>query len=614
MTLEHIKDELAAAFHALSDRRDVTLFFNAPLLPERTAELEYHPEFQAVHVTLPKLETAEDVAALRGELDSFALKLRHHTPQVASSDSPAISGFVARMEQVRVELLGAARMTGVAQNLSTRWHRQLIEKQYDKPEHMADIPAAEILSLALFHHVTGMMPKAAGLAIGLLGPLITAKTGADVLLELAARAKNQQDYTAYTHQLARKIFAEANPATPDMNDEIAQVESHAEKSSAQEEEALPQAAQQSPAEGESVQDKEKSASSATPPQMSDEDGAAAEKDTQQANAAEQGGASANSNTPVYHAFTTQYDKIRNAAELAETEELLRHRATLDRKLAEVRDITARLAVRLQRKLLAEQLRQWDYHMEEGVLDPNKLTHVIMDAAYPQAFRWERESPYRDTVVTLLLDNSGSMRGRPIMMAAMCADILARVLERCGVKVEVLGFTTESWKGGKSRQQWLEQGSPKQPGRLNDLLHIIYKEASRPWRKTRLHLGLMLREGLLKENIDGEALAWAYQRLKARNEARKILMVISDGAPVDDATLAVNPADYLEKHLHDTVQQIEREHAVDVMAIGIGHNVSKHYKHAVTIPTVDALADAMVTQLVPLFDHRREKPNRRAKTL
>jgi cobaltochelatase CobT len=305
--------------------------------------------------------------------------------------------------------------------------------------------------------------------------------------------------------------------------------------------------------------------------------------------------------PNYKVFAKNFDEEVHAEELAEPIELERLRAYLDQQLEPLKGAVSRLANKLQRRLQAQQNRSWLFDLEEGILDAGRLARVVANPTTPLSFKMEQDTEFRDTVVTLLLDNSGSMRGRPISIAAICADVLARTLERCSVKVEILGFTTRAWKGGQSRERWLNDGRPQQPGRLNDLRHIIYKGADAPWRRSRPNLGLMMKEGLLKENIDGEALEWAHRRMIARAEQRKILMVISDGAPVDDSTLSVNPANYLEKHLRDVIDMVERRKAVELLAIGIGHDVTRYYERAVTITDVEQLAGAMTEQLAALFD-------------
>ncbi|MGJ8612105.1 MAG: cobaltochelatase CobT-related protein, partial [Octadecabacter sp.] len=315
--------------------------------------------------------------------------------------------------------------------------------------------------------------------------------------------------------------------------------------------------------------------------------------------------------PNYVVYSTEYDEEIGAEDLAEPAELERLRAYLDQQLEPLKGAVSRLANKLQRRLQAQQNRSWSFDQEEGILDAGRLARVVANPTTPLSFKVEQDTEFRDTCVTLLLDNSGSMRGRPISIAAICADVLARTLERCSVKVEILGFTTKAWKGGLSREEWLAEGRPQMPGRLNDLRHIIYKRADAPWRRSRDNLGLMMKEGLLKENIDGEALEWAHRRLSNRQEARKVLMVISDGAPVDDSTLSVNPANYLEKHLRDVIAMVEKRKAVELVAIGIGHDVTRYYDKAVTITDVEQLAGAMTEQLASLFD---SDPRKRARVL
>ena len=304
---------------------------------------------------------------------------------------------------------------------------------------------------------------------------------------------------------------------------------------------------------------------------------------------------------AYNIYTAKFDEIIDAEDLCDAEELARLRAYLDQQLHQMQGVVSRLANRLQRRLQAKQNRSWNFDLEEGYLDPARLSRVITDPTQPLSYKMESDTKFRDTVVTLLLDNSGSMRGRPITVAAMCADILARTLERCNVKTEILGFTTRAWKGGQARETWMANGKPGHPGRLNDLRHIVYKNADAPWRRARRNLGLMMREGLLKENIDGEALIWAHNRLLARGEQRRIMMVISDGAPVDDSTLSVNAGNYLEKHLRNVIEDIETQSPVELIAIGIGHDVTRYYRRAVTIVDAEQLGGAMTDKLAELFD-------------
>jgi len=308
----------------------------------------------------------------------------------------------------------------------------------------------------------------------------------------------------------------------------------------------------------------------------------------------------------YKIFTDSYDEVKNAEELENDEEISRLRKSLDQQLTSLQSLIAKLANKLQRQLLAKQNRSWEFDLEEGMLDASKLSRIVVNPFHSLSYKMEKETEFKDTVVTLLIDNSGSMRGRPISVAAICADILSRTLERCSVKVEILGFTTKNWKGGKSREEWNMKNKPKNPGRLNDLRHIIYKSADKPWRQSKKNLGLMLKEGLLKENIDGEALLWAFKRISSRKEERKILMIISDGAPVDDSTLSVNSGDYLEKHLKQTVKWIEENSKIEILAVGIGHDVTRYYKKAIKITDVQELGDVMINQLTKLFSDKKGK--------
>jgi len=307
----------------------------------------------------------------------------------------------------------------------------------------------------------------------------------------------------------------------------------------------------------------------------------------------------------YKIYTTQFDEIIKAENLDNADEINKLRKTLDQQLINFQDIVTKLANKLQRQLLAKQNRTWEFDLEDGLLDSSKLPRIIMDPYNSLSFKKEKDLDFKDTVVTLLIDNSGSMRGRPITIAAICADILSRTLERCSVKVEILGFTTKNWKGGQSREFWNKKGKPKKPGRLNDLRHIIYKGADTHWRQAKNNLGLMLKEGLLKENIDGEAINWAFSRLRKRKEERKILMVISDGAPVDDSSLSVNSGDFLEKHLKKLVKFIEEKTQIEILAIGIGHDVSRYYNRAIKITDVNELGDVMISQLSSLFDSKKK---------
>ncbi|MCK0198476.1 cobaltochelatase subunit CobT [Ancylobacter sp. 6x-1] len=554
----------------------------------------------------------QDVAILRGQADSMALRLACHDPKVHKRLSPA--GQTARAafeaaEQARCEAIGALRMDGVAQNLTA-----MIEDKYQRANFAnladrADAPIEDALSLILREKLTGAPPPAAARELVNLWRGFVEEHGATALAELASTTTDQQRFAEAVRDLLSSLgmgediapFDENNDPSTDADDR--RDDDSGKGSDAEEEESTEGSTEidtdlssdQTPEDSEEQQEQQQSDLS--------EDTELGESDESTEPWRPQTMSPAEPKPPEYHPFTPRFDETVNADELCDPEELSRLRAYLDKQLVHLQGIVARLANRLQRKLMAQQSRGWEFDLEEGMLDPARLHRVIIDPMQPLSFKRERDTDFRDTVVTLLLDNSGSMRGRPITVAAACADILARTLERCGVKVEILGFTTKAWKGGQARESWLAAGKPGTPGRLNDLRHIIYKSADAPWRRARKNLGLMMREGLLKENIDGEALDWAHNRLLARNESRRILMMISDGAPVDDSTLSVNPGNYLERHLRWIIQQIEDKSPVELIAIGIGHDVTRYYKRAVTIVDAEELGGAMTDKLAELFDEQ-----------
>ena len=569
---------------------------------------------------------ASDIAIVRGLSDSFALRIANHSEKVHAHYRP--QGKNARavfesVEQARIEAVGANAMPGMAANLTAmlddRYRRKDVARYTDRRE----APLEDAVALIVREKLTGAPPPDAALPmVELWRDWIEDKASA----QLAHLTDNIHDQAAFS-RMSRDIIAALEMADelgddPDQSDE-----------NDNEDEAEPDAGerQESP-EGE---DQESQQQSMDELQESEGETEAAEMDAQQMDVDEQPDDqegeeetegeepwrpqlpfSSLSNEDFYKVFTNQFDEEIDAEDLCDTEELTRLRNYLDKQLSSLQGVVARLANRLQRRLMAQQNRSWDFDLEEGVLDAARLTRVVIDPMHPLSFKVEQDTQFRDTVVTLLLDNSGSMRGRPITVAATCADILARTLERCGVKVEILGFTTRAWKGGQAREKWLAANKPANPGRLNDLRHIIYKSADMPWRRARRNLGLMMREGLLKENIDGEALIWAHNRLLARQEQRRILMVISDGAPVDDSTLSVSSGNYLEKHLRQIITDIENRSPVELIAIGIGHDVTRYYKRAVTIVDAEELGGAMTEKLAELFEEKEKAapraPGRRAR--
>lgn len=534
---------------------------------------------------------------MRGMADREALMLRYHSNKIHQQFRPSTMSaceIFDKAEQMRVEALGGLAMQGVADNLaSVLEHHSLISGYNQITGHEA-VPIADIIALLLRETLTGLpAPAMATPLMQKYGAWVKSK----ITKELASLRKsidNQAEFSAVVLTLISQLEAQKEGAgeqqeVPAPEEEAALVENNA--STAQEAFQAVSMAESASAKLEALAQAALSEAAAAD-EMSE-----TEIDTSEQPAIE---AQPFVEERLYRAYTHEFDEIIAAEKLASPEELTRLRLQLDNKLEQLRHITSRLAHRLQRKLIARQRRSWELNQEEGIIDNAKLATVIADPAYPLYYKWEKQQEQFHTVVTLLLDNSGSMRGRPITIAAMSADILARTLERCGIKVEILGFTTCEWKGGKARKQWLEDGKSPYPGRLNDLRHIIYKAADSPWRRSKKNLGLMLKEGILKENIDGEAILFAYERLLQRPEQRRILMVISDGAPVDDSTASANDGNYLENHLKSVIRMVEKSGAVELLAIGIGHDVGRYYQHAVTIREVDSLTDTMFGELSELL--------------
>jgi cobaltochelatase CobT len=557
----------------------------------------------------PRKLSAADAAIVRGHADSIALKLACHDPKVHRKLVPG--GQQARavfdaVEQARVEAIGARRMTGVANNLAAMLDDRFHRGKFDEVSDRADAPIEEALALIVRERLTGMSPPAAAARlVDLWRPLIENRAGR-ALDRLARLIENQARFGDVVHDLLDSLdmgedrSSEADEDEADQGDEQRQKELSGKEGEGAESEDAKAEVDEAELSGEEMSDTTAEAAEALSAEMSDD----AEMGDSEAPAEPRRPRRHGLNEPRgpdYRPFIAKFDEVVAAEDLCEAEELDRLRGYLDKQLSHLQGVVARLANRLQRRLMAQQNRSWEFDLEEGVLDPARLSRVVLDPLHPLSFKHEKEMNFRDTVVTLLLDNSGSMRGRPITVAATCADILARTLERCGVKVEILGFTTRAWKGGQSREAWLAAGKPANPGRLNDIRHIIYKSADMPWRRARRNLGLMMREGLLKENIDGEALDWAHKRLLGRSEQRKILMMISDGAPVDDSTLSVNPGNYLERHLRWIIEEIEQRSPVELIAIGIGHDVTRYYRRAVTIVDAEELGGAMTEKLAELFD-------------
>ena len=596
------KKALAEATKVMADDADLSVTYSVD-----------PPGLTKDSVRLPQVSrrmTRDEVLLARGTADALALRHKFHDAAIASRYAP--QGQLAKeiydaMESARVEAVGARYMPGTASNIDAKIATEATRKGYDQISSSTDAPLSVAAGYLIRHLATGRsLPKGADNVMELWRGFIEDQAGGT----LEALEDTLSDQRAFA-KFARKIIEDLGygdqlgddpDVEDDQNDETAEqdeVEDNPETDG--EDDGQEDEAEASPEQSQDQQQDQQQA------QVSADDMADSEFDEEtempegEAPLDPPPPAPISDADPNYSVYKTEFDEEIGAEELAEPAELERLRAYLDQQLEPLKGAVSRLANKLQRRLQAQQNRSWEFDKEEGILDAGRLARVVANPTTPLSFKWEKDTDFRDTVVTLLLDNSGSMRGRPISIAAICADVLARTLERCAVKVEVLGFTTKAWKGGQSREKWLAEGRPLQPGRLNDLRHIVYKSADAPMRRTRANLGLMMKEGLLKENIDGEALEWAHRRMMARREQRKILMVISDGAPVDDSTLSVNPANYLEKHLRDVIAMIEKRKAVELMAIGIGHDVTRYYDRAVTITDADQLAGAMTEQLASLFD-------------
>jgi cobaltochelatase CobT len=598
--LDPFKRALTLATRSIAADSTVEVVFSSepPGLNGKTARL---PEPS-------RIPSKAEIAVIRGHADAAALSVACHDPKLHERLAPP--GGEARqvfeaIEQARVEAIGAQRLQGVAANLAARIEQRYERSRFAEVAERSEAPLPDALGLLVREMLTGQIPPAKARAIvNLWRPWIEGR--ARSLLERMPEMLSDQEAFG---RLTRDLLAALNLA-----DQFDQQQNEDQQSS--ESESDPNAAdtEDENAEGEQRADlsdarSERDANSERA--LDDREDGSTDRLDRDADASELPRRSEpwrpnlsvleNPEAFGYKVFTRSYDETVNAEELCDPDELERLRSFLDKQLQALHGAVARLANRLQRRLLAQQNRGWDFDLDEGMIDAARLARVIVDPMHPLTYKQERDTEFRDTVVTLLLDNSGSMRGRPIMVAACCADILARTLERCGVKVEILGFTTRAWKGGHSREEWLNALKPPLPGRLNDLRHIIYKAADAPWRRSRRNLGLMMREGLLKENIDGEALTWAHNRLLARPEQRRILMMISDGAPVDDSTLSVNSGSYLERHLRQVIEEIETRSSVELLAIGIGHDVTRYYRRAVTVTDAEELAGVMTEKLAELFD-------------
>ncbi|CUH66451.1 Aerobic cobaltochelatase subunit CobT [Thalassovita gelatinovora] len=565
--------------------------------------------------------TRDEVLLARGTADALAMQRRYHDDGTHARYAPP--GDMARslyeaMETARCEAMGARDMPGTAGNIDVKIEAEARRLGYDQIKQPSEAPLSVAAGYMIRHLATGRdLPPACDNVMELWRGFIENQAG-DTLENLQEKLSDQAEFAKFARKVIEDLgYGDQLGDDPDQEDDDQQDDAEEDSEDQTDQDDAGQDDQDDPdaeADPERSQDETQDSSEA---QVSMDD--LAEDEMSEETDMPDGDAPleppppppASEADPNYTVYDGGFDEEIAAEDLAEPAELERLRAYLDQQLEPLKGAVSRLANKLQRRLQAQQSRSWLFDMEEGILDAGRLARVVANPTTPLSFKVEKDTEFRDTVVTLLLDNSGSMRGRPISIAAICADVLASTLERCDVKVEVLGFTTRAWKGGQAREKWLAEGRPQQPGRLNDLRHIIYKKADAPMRRTKANLGLMMKEGLLKENIDGEALEWAHRRMLARHEQRKILMVISDGAPVDDSTLSVNPANYLEKHLRDVIDMVEKRKQVELIAIGIGHDVTRYYQHAVTITDAEQLAGAMTEQLAGLFD---QDPRARARMI
>jgi len=597
--VENFRQVTAAAMRAISGNEELQLTFGS----------EARLVGDNARLPAPPREMKEEgVGHLRGAADAMALRMRFHDESVHRKWAPAAPEARAvfeALEQVRVETIGSDVYKGVKGNLQAAFEERCKQAGYDRVSGREEVSMADMIGLMCRERFLDQdLPPSAQNALGHWRTFLETRVGAD-FKELQ---RNVGDQEAFAKSLDKVLF---HLDLLDLEDEG--------------EEGDEEISEENPEESEEENEDESDASDSTEAPSGEEDTEETEEEEGQEQSDEDAMTGADDEDMPdserrrrtqgdgegakarYDAYTTDFDETIDALELCEVEELTRLRHHLDQQLSHLQGIIGKLANRLQRRLMAKQSRSWEFDLEEGMLDAARLSRVVTNPTHPLSYKMEYETEFRDTVVSLLIDNSGSMRGRPIAVAAMSADILARTLERCGVKVEILGFTTRAWKGGQSREKWLADGKPPGPGRLNDLRHIIYKSADAPYRRARKSLGLMLREGLLKENIDGEALLWAHNRLIGRPEQRRILMVISDGAPVDDSTLSVNPGNYLENHLRAAIDWVENRSPVELIAIGIGHDVTRYYRRAVTIMDAEQLGGTMMDKLTELFEDDEMSP-------
>ena len=591
---ERFKSAVSSAVKAISENFDLEIKFgNNTSSKKNSLNL---PEI----VNLKKLQ---DFTNLRAFADSEALKIKYTDKNIYLKNEPEGTigkALYAIAEKIRYEKIGSDRLKGIKNNINQCYENKFKDRKIEEIKTEADVPINEAFELYLRNHFFQIKQNQTTKKVLSYWKSLFDKNLKKRLNELDNCLENQDEFSQLAADLIDNLGFEDTKNQEKEKKQSQKEDSSDSENNNQENDTLPKEEDQS--DESSLNVFENSLES------SDEINDSKQKEEREVagNPSESKKNQKKILKEKYKIFTNIYDEVKNAEELENDNEISRLRKNLDQQLTNLQSLIAKLANKLQRQLLSKQNRSWEFDLEEGMLDSSKLSRVIIDPFHSLSYKDEKEIEFKDTVVTLLIDNSGSMRGRPISVAAICADILSRTLERCSVKVEILGFTTKNWKGGRSREEWNLKNKPSNPGRLNDLRHIIYKSADKPWRQSKKNLGLMLKEGLLKENIDGEALLWAYKRLISRKEERKILMVISDGAPVDDSTLSVNSGDYLEKHLKQTVKWIEENSNIEILAVGIGHDVTRYYKKAIKIADVQELGDVMIGQLTKLFSEKKNK--------
>ena len=590
---ERFKSAICSAVKVIAGNGDLEIKFGKNAEPKNN------------YLCLPeinKLSTLEDYIYIRAKADSAALKIKYTDKKIYSKNQPKgkmAKTLYAIAEKIRYEKIGSNRLKGIKNNLVQSYENSIKNKKNEITTDLSSETVAEAFELYLRTHFFNIKQNTITKKILNNWQSIFDKNLKQGIQQLKGHINDQNKFNLITSQLISNLeleetdTTEENEKNKEAPNDSGQTDKTTEENNPFNQESAEQELELNMMENNLLSVNENDDTKEN--EAEDENGIPSPLKSKYNNLKKN----------KYNIFTSEFDEIAKAEDLENINEITKLRQSLDQQLTSLQNFISKLANKLQRQLMAKQNRSWEFDLEEGTLDSSKLTRIIMDPLHPVSYKKEKNTEFKDTIVTLLIDNSGSMRGRPISVAAICADILSRTLERCSVKVEILGFTTKNWKGGKSREKWNLENKPFAPGRLNDLRHIIYKSADVPWRQSKKNIGLMLKEGLLKENIDGEAILWAFKRILKRKEERKILMVISDGAPVDDSTLSVNSGDYLEKHLKNTVRWIEDNSDVEILAVGIGHDVTRYYNKAIKIADVQDLGDVMINQLTELFSNKKK---------